>query len=233
MRGWNVGKIGKSIHIGVNESSINSRPLKYCEDDALAMARIAYSQGWSPTPLFGQEAKYETVKKLIKSAAEELEGGDIFWLSFSGHGCKVLDNLGNEFDGYDESLVLQDKLLIDDELHEWWSLFKPGVRILVILDCCHSGGFDVPEPKTKSCPVIEASGILLASCAYSQVSRLGNGYGAFTEKLLQIWNGGKFQGNYSSMLDAAAKKLIPRQRPQYVKFGVNDEQFNDLEVFKI
>lgn len=66
----------------------------------------------------------------------------------------------------DGNLVLSDRLLINDELHHLWSLFKRGVRILMILDCCHSGGFDVPEPKTSSCLVIIASEILLASCAY-------------------------------------------------------------------
>ncbi|MCT7971177.1 caspase family protein [Laspinema olomoucense] len=233
MKEWQPVRLGKSLHIGVSESEINRKPLKYCEDDALAMARIAYSKGWSPTPLFGKEARYETVVRLIKEAAEELEEGDIFWLSFSGHGCKTLDKTGNEFDGYDESLVLSDRILIDDELHHLWSLFKSGVRILVILDCCHSGGFDVEEPKTTSCPVIQASGILLASCAYSQVSREGNGNGAFTEKLLQIWNTGTFRGNYSAMLEKTAILLKPRQRPQYVKFGIDDELFNKQEVFKI
>jgi hypothetical protein len=234
----NAGEImkereGKSIHIGVNKSEINSRPLKYCEEDAVVLEAIAKSKGWSTVKLLGQEAKYETVVKEIRLAAEELRSGDIFWLSFSGHGCKTLDNTGNEFDGYDESLVLHDKILIDDELHHLWSLFKPGVRILIILDCCHSGGFDVPEPKTTSCPVIEASGILLASCAYSQVSREGNGNGLFTEKLLQIWNNGTFRGNYSEILEKTVTLLKPRQRPQYVKFGVDDEVFDKQEVFKI
>ena len=224
---------GKSIHIGVNASEVKSKPLKYCEEDAVALEAIAKSKGWSTVKLLGQEAKYETVVGLIKSAAEDLRSGDIFGLSFSGHGCKTLDKTGNEFDGYDESLVLSDKILIDDELHHLWSLFKPGVRILMILDCCHSGGFDVEEPITPSCPVIEASGILLASCAYSQVSREGNGHGLFTEKLLQIWNNGTFRGNYSSMLEKTVILLKPRQRPQYVKFGVDDELFNKQEVFRV
>jgi hypothetical protein len=81
--------------------------------------------------------------------------------------------------------------------------------------------------------VIEASGILLASCAYSQVSREGNGNGLFTEKLLQIWNNGTFRGNYSEILEKTVTLLKPRQRPQYVKFGVDDEVFDKQEVFKI
>ena len=42
-------------------------------------------------------------------------------------------------DGYDETWVLYDRQLVDDELYTLWSKFAPGVRIVVLSDSCHSG----------------------------------------------------------------------------------------------
>jgi hypothetical protein len=67
--------------------------------------------------------------------------GDIFWLTYSGHGSQVPDtnNNGDEPDRQDETWVLYDRELIDDELYALWGKFKAGVHILVLSDSCHSG----------------------------------------------------------------------------------------------
>lgn len=39
----------------------------------------------------------------------------------------------------DETWVLYDRQLVDDELYKIWSKFKPLVRILVFSDSCHNG----------------------------------------------------------------------------------------------
>src|SRR6185369_3810224 len=44
-----------------------------------------------------------------------------------------------EDDALDETWCLWDRQLIDDELYCLWSRFKPGVRIVVLSDSCHSG----------------------------------------------------------------------------------------------
>ena len=44
-----------------------------------------------------------------------------------------------ESDRRDETWVLYDRQLLDDELFALWSKFKPGVRIFVLSDSCHSG----------------------------------------------------------------------------------------------
>ena len=46
---------------------------------------------------------------------------------------------GEEADWEDETWVLWDRQLLDDELYALWAAFKPGVRILVLSDSCHSG----------------------------------------------------------------------------------------------
>lgn len=224
-------KVGKSLHIGVNVSQLDSRELKYCEADALAMQAIALSQGFQTTTLLSEEARYERVVKEISEAAEELSSGDIMWVSFAGHGVRVLDGSGDEYDGYDESWLLSDRIFTDDELHHLLAVFRPGVRILIVLDCCHSGGIDIPL--YSFFPKIAASGIMLASCSESQLSREGEHHGFFTENLLQVWKKGEYKGNYRKMIKEINEKMGERQKAQYIKFGVSDPSFRKQKPFTI
>lgn len=82
--------------------------------------------------------------------------GDIAVFHFSGHGQQVMDDNGDELDGFDEALVPYDspqdfqpgiyegeRLLKDDELNALLielrrKLGKEG-QVLVLLDACHSG----------------------------------------------------------------------------------------------
>lgn len=68
-----------------------------------------------------------------------LKAGDLFFLTYSGHGGQVPDLNGDEADKKDETWCLFDGQLIDDELYLELSKFKAGVRILVLSDSCHSG----------------------------------------------------------------------------------------------
>lgn len=135
---------GNSLHIGVN--SVNpahyagwSGPLEACEADARSMQEIAVSLGYQSSLMPTEKATRSEVIRSIKRAAEVLEGGDIFFLSFSGHGGQVPDASGDETDLKDETWCLYDGKLIDDELANLWTRFGSGVRILVFSDSCHSG----------------------------------------------------------------------------------------------
>src|SRR5262249_17665795 len=41
--------------------------------------------------------------------------------------------------GLDETWVLYDRMLLDDELYQLWGQFQPDVRIFILSDSCHSG----------------------------------------------------------------------------------------------
>jgi metacaspase-1 len=76
----------------------------------------------------------------VKKAAKALKAGDIFMLTYAGHGSFVPDFSGDEKeDGQDETWCLFDRQLLDDEIYEWWTWFREGVRIVVVSDSCHSG----------------------------------------------------------------------------------------------
>lgn len=136
---------GISLHIGVNYCDTahygekwNSR-LSSCENDADTMAVIAQKQGFETRKLKTEAATREAVKTCITSAAERLTPGDMFLLSYSGHGGQVRDVDGDETDGRDDTWCLYDGQLLDDELRVLFARFSSGVRLLVLSDSCHSG----------------------------------------------------------------------------------------------
>jgi hypothetical protein len=97
--------------------------------------------------LTAENATWAKVTSEIETAANELEAGDIFLISFSGHGSEIsagwLGRLASrprsvEPGEWVQTWILWDRELLDKELRTMWTLFKPGVRILIVVDSCHS-----------------------------------------------------------------------------------------------
>ncbi len=135
---------GISIHIGLNRVDPNAYEgwdgaLAGCENDARDMKTIAESCSYTPTCLLSAEATSEAVCGAIGTAGQTLQAGDHLLLTYSGHGGQIPDTNGDEDDAQDETWVLYDRMLCDDELYAMWSQFAAGVRIFVLSDSCHSG----------------------------------------------------------------------------------------------
>jgi metacaspase-1 len=133
-----------SLHIGLNAVDPKayagwSGPLAACEFDANDMAALATSKGIKPTVLLTKRGTRSAVLAGMRAAAKALKKGDLFFLSYSGHGGQVPDTSGDEPDKKDETWCLYDGQLIDDELYFELSKFAAGVRVLVLSDSCHSG----------------------------------------------------------------------------------------------
>jgi subtilisin family serine protease len=136
---------GYSLHIALNAVD----PAKYnnwngqlfgCENDAIIYQTVAEQAKFtSITSLITKKATSVNVLGALKKAAADLEQGDLFLISYSGHGGTIADENGDEDDLQDETWCLYDRQLIDDELFEAFSAFKAGVRILMFSDSCHSG----------------------------------------------------------------------------------------------
>jgi len=137
---------GLSLHIGLNRVD----PAHYggwdgaltaCEYDANDMEALAKARGFKPQKLLTAQGTSPAVINALRQAAAKLKSGDLFFLSYSGHGGQVPDTNHDEgeADRQDETWVLYDRQLIDDELWALWKQFKAGVRILVLSDSCHSG----------------------------------------------------------------------------------------------
>jgi hypothetical protein len=151
---------GLGLHIGLNAVDPKhyggwDGVLKACENDARDLAALAHTRGIRSTLLLTRKATRAAVLAGLRRSARALKAGDLFFLSFSGHGGQVRDASGEEPDKKDETWCLYDAQLIDDELYHELSKFKSGVRILVLSDSCHSGTVtrervDPPPPGQRS-----------------------------------------------------------------------------------
>lgn len=137
-------KNGISLHLGLNGVDAThyggwAGQLAACEADAKDMKAIATAGGFKPQIFLTEQATSAAVIGAIQQAAAKLKRGDIFFLTYSGHGGQVPDTNQDEPDRKDETWVLYDRELVDDELWALWGKFAAGVRIVVLSDSCHSG----------------------------------------------------------------------------------------------
>jgi metacaspase-1 len=135
---------GQALALGLNSVDPKhysgwSGELNACEADAEDMTSLGKSRGFKVTTLLTKEATRERVIKTIRKASRTLKSGDIFMLSYSGHGGQLPDRNEDEADAMDETWCLYDGELVDDEMYSLYGGFAPGVRILVFSDSCHSG----------------------------------------------------------------------------------------------
>ncbi|HEU4711329.1 MAG TPA: caspase family protein [Pyrinomonadaceae bacterium] len=140
---------GISIHVGVNvpPADLALQPLGGCVNDATAMKDLAMARGFTgldggePLLMADADATHDDVLAKLKEAAQLLDAGDIFLFTFAGHGTHPPGSLFESTgDGRDETLVMSDKFLVDNVLRsDVWPKFKPGVRVVMVADSCHSG----------------------------------------------------------------------------------------------
>jgi hypothetical protein len=136
---------GYSLNIGLNSVD----PAHYagwdgalmaCEADAEDMELIARAQNYGTVrKVLTKDATRARILKEMSEAARVLQPGDLFLLSYSGHGGQLPDRNNDEVDAQDETWVLYDGELIDDEIYHSLSKLKQGVRVLMFSDSCHSG----------------------------------------------------------------------------------------------
>lgn len=135
---------GISLHIGLNEVDssaykVNIPFLPGPESDALSMLKLADQLGYETSVLLGSKATSENVKSQIDLARSTLDSGDIFLLTYSGHGSSIPDKSRDEEDKRDETWVLYDREFLDDEIALHLARIKPSVRVVILSDSCHSG----------------------------------------------------------------------------------------------
>ncbi|MFE2556989.1 caspase family protein [Streptomyces sp. NPDC059352] len=79
----------------------------------------------------------------------------------------------------------------------------------------------------------DADALLLSACQDDQVAADGEVNGAFTGALLQVWDGGAFQGGYRDFHRAIQRRLPSDQKPNLHLTGSPDADFLNQRPFTI
>ncbi len=123
--------------------------------DIANMQQVTTIMGFQPSQvrvLFNTDATYDRVVREISTWTRDgVRPEDPVVIYFSGHGTFIPDRNGDEPDGRDEVLVMNDtgrvrnkdsvtldKVLVDDLLGELLAKI-PSRHVLVLIDACHSG----------------------------------------------------------------------------------------------
>lgn len=286
-----TGRRGISLHVGLNSVDEGhyqgwKGELAACENDALDLLEIATESGFETGELLTQKATRAALKEKVERAAAELRAGDIFLLTYSGHGSQVPDLNKDEPDNWDETWCLFDGQLIDDELYVLWSKFRDDVRVLVISDSCHSGTAirrmgsvedgvrgavdaemvrfmpkvvsartyrhnrafyeEVSRQVGDSLSVVDegllikelsaplrCSVKLISGCQDNQFSYERGFNGEFTARLMEVWDHGRFSGNYGLFHRLIASGMPSRQTPNHWNVGKPDPLFDNQRPFSI
>lgn len=146
-----------ALVVGIDNYPGRADDLSWCVADAMFYARLFGRRGRGTRrdsvdacPFFGNA---DTIKLLINRHAtrrailtsltwllKRLEPGDLGIFAYSGHGTYVLDDSGDEADGFDEAIYVADgRVVIDDEFATRLERRAPGSRFLAITDSCNSG----------------------------------------------------------------------------------------------
>jgi hypothetical protein len=215
-----------------------------CELDVDNIEHILSPLDFSSTAVKTADATAARVLQSLEHAADSLQDGDLFVFYYSGHGGQQPDVSGDEADGHDETLVLYDRQLVDDELNDIWLKFSEGVRIVMISDSCNSGtnyrharGELLPTPMAPVPDDVQdgmrAQMIHMGGCRDSSTS---SGYlsgGAFTIALCNAWAAGASEKTYKHLFDRAVEGVHTGQKPKYNEYGSVADAFRKQRPFTI
>jgi metacaspase-1 len=133
----------RALCVGINDYPGSNLDLAGCVNDARDWQALLEARGYHVDPLHDGEATRVRIVDALTSIIGSATDGDSVVFVFAGHGSWLPDANGDEPDARDEMMctvdVMQEQYLLDDDLHKIFSTKRPGVRLYVIADCCHSG----------------------------------------------------------------------------------------------
>ena len=143
-------KTQKALLIGINDYPDPANRLEGCINDVFTMSSVLQDCGVPPdairTCLDGR-ATAEGILSRLKWLLDDPKPGDELFFYYSGHGARIPEYGENfEPDHYVESLVPWDfdwspaKAISDDQIFGLYSQLPYECRLVMVFDCCHSGG---------------------------------------------------------------------------------------------
>jgi len=256
----------KALLIGINYKGTRAA-LRGCVNDAKNIKNLLMENGFRDDPTHmvmlvdegARNSNYLPTRANIMRGFQWLvqgvSEGDALFFHFSGHGSQVPDKSGFEEDGLNETILPVDyqKGQISDDVI-WSSIVYPlpsGVKLTVIMDCCHSGtGLDLPfdymldskrwvedtNPAHSKGHVVSFSGCEDSQTSADTIEKYQAG-GAMTQSFISAYRQNPMS-TYPEFMAAIHRRLKQRgfkQRPQLTSsqaFDVKNTVFSFTEGFQ-
>lgn len=237
----------RGLLVGLNYKGTTNE-LHGCENDVKAM-RIRFESIWKVPKndivmkfdgeLTPDKGFLQCLEDLIKDAS----AGDSFFLHYSGHGFQIKDDNGDETDGYDEAIMLNNSYVRDDDIADILKKLPEKVIVVMIFDCCHSATMaDLPFLYSKGkqyryanydkfkCDIICISGCLdTGTSADAWISGKGS-YGALTATLLdQIDESNKYT-TWKQVIDKTIVKIKKAGYSQLPQFSATHQALLNSKI---
>ncbi|MDF2969683.1 MAG: hypothetical protein K0R61_133 [Microvirga sp.] len=235
-----------SLHLGLNFVDPNAYggwdgELRGCHLDSYNMEGLARLNGWEVDDvLLDERATAIALDEKMREYAGVLEEGDRLLLTYSGHGGSVRDVSGDENDGRDESWCLWSSELLDDQIATMLARFRPGVRIVVVSDSCHSGTVTrarrsrrvakLPDPEVG---LVKASVLLFSGCTDEQLSGDLPVGGKFTTTMLECLRTLSPKAGWRTLHHQVVQAMPRDQTPRLDLSGIVDPEFIDERPFQV
>lgn len=198
--------------------------------------------------LTGAEAGRAQIVARLEALAQVATSASTLIFYFSGHGYQAQTAIGRAHFllpfGYALSELLQ-TAISGQEFADRLSAI-PAQKKLILLDCCHAGGFEnhkapgvsltkAPLPDEAVARLAQGRGaVFIASSQADEVSLAGKPYSAFTLALLEALagKGNARQDGYVRVADMAlhARQMVPRRTHERQHPILNFEQADNFEV---
>ncbi len=140
------GQAGRvfAVMVGIADYQGYANNLSYTDEDAVKMAEALRRAGVladQSVVLTNGQATRAAVTAAFQRVAAQAGPNDTFLFFYSGHGTQTASAAGaNEPDRRDESIVMVDGLISDDEMARMFTQVHARTSIIA-LDSCFSGGF--------------------------------------------------------------------------------------------
>lgn len=232
-----------ALHIGIDYEGSDSE-LFGCENDAHNMKKLTKDiLGYKDENIMmmtdntPNKPTHENIMKHLHLMADRTHTEKIkeLFITYSGHGAPLHDTNGDESDKKDECLIPIDYkksgYIKDDDIHTVLSKINENVKVIVLIDACHSGTMldlryvagDKFFTENAKCSV-KCDCVMISGCLDSQLSmdtynfnNSGKYSGAMSSAFLLVLERFKYNIGFWPLLKNMLKVLSSKgfkQKPQ-------------------
>jgi hypothetical protein len=230
----------RAILVGINYSQSPDR-LTGCINDVTAMELLLETRYLVTdiTMLTETQATNSAITKALTDVVARSVSGDTIIFHYSGHGDLIDNNnqsVDPEYNRMDQAIVPIDRKKIrDDDLSAIFSKVKPGVHVVAIMDCCHSGSIldSTPQDVINAAPkAFDNIGVVISASKDNQTSAdatfNGKPMGMLTHMLIAALEASNYTSTYAQLVLDITNRFTKVKVTQIPVLSGNRASFNNV-----